>query len=421
MTHKKNKAEIISIGDELLIGQVVNSNASWMGEQLFLNGFTLQWVTTIGDNEEDIHNAIQIAVQRAQFVFLTGGLGPTADDLTKPALANFFHVDLKFNPDAFHQIEELFALRGFSVTERNRLQAMLPSNCKPIKNRNGTAAGMWFEHNGSIIVSMPGVPFEMKPMFSEQILPALKQTYPSLTYRFKTIMTSGAGESFLADIIQQWEESLPSHFKLAYLPQPGIVRLRLGGYGTEPAQVEKELEKLSVELKDLLELYVYGHDNQMLEEVVGNLLRQNELTIATAESCTGGYISHLITSVPGSSAYFKGGVVAYANEVKEDVLNVSASILKLHGAVSREVAESMAVGARELMKSDYALAVTGIAGPDGGTKEKPVGTTWISVAWEGGIYSQKFQLGEERGRNIRRAALAALNMLRLELIKKAER
>lgn len=417
MKAKQNIAEIISIGDELLIGQVINSNASWMGEQLFLNGISLRFVTTIGDVEEHLHDALDRAIGRAQFIFLTGGLGPTSDDITKPAICNYFNVTLEFNEEAYKQVAALFKRRGMPVTERNRLQAMLPSNCKPVENFHGTAPGMWFEHEGSIIISMPGVPFEMKPMFSEQLIPSIKRRFITSNYFFKTIMTTGAGESFLADLIKDWEAQIPSNFKLAYLPQPGIVRLRIGGNGPDGQVVLQELNRLTDELRTLLKDYVYGFDNQSLEEIVSQLLHQKHLTVATAESCTGGYIAHLLTSISGSSAYFKGSIVAYSNEIKTGFLGVPSQMIDNHGAVSREVAEAMATGLLRRFQTDYAIGVTGIAGPDGGTKEKPVGTVWIAVAGANEIISKKFQLGEQRDRNIRRAALAALNMLRLEIIK----
>jgi nicotinamide-nucleotide amidase len=418
VSHKINRAEIISIGDELLIGQVVNSNAAWMGEQLFLNGISLHWITTVGDTEEAIHQALHNALDRSQFIFLTGGLGPTSDDITKTALCSFFDVPLVFNQQAYDQIVALFSRRGFPLTERNRLQAMLPSNCTAIANQNGTASGMWFEYQDSIIVSMPGVPFEMKPMFEKQLLPTIKSRFNVSSYLFKTVMTTGVGESFLADRIREWEQQLPSNFRLAYLPQPGIVRLRIGGQDSDKEKVRHELNNLVAGLQQLIPEFIYGYDNQSLEEVVGSLLSRQGKTVATAESCTGGYIAHLLTSIAGSSTYFKGSVVAYANEIKTALLGVPQIMLLQYGAVSQQVAEAMAIGLRKRFETDFAVAVTGIAGPDGGTIGKPVGTVWIAVADKTGVQSSIFHLGDLRMVNIRRAALAALNMLRLELVKK---
>lgn len=415
---EKGAAEIISIGDELLIGQVINSNASWMGEQLFLNGIALRRVTTIGDDAKQLHAALGEALLRVQFVFLTGGLGPTSDDITKPALCSFFDAELEFNQEAYEQVEALFRRRGLAVTERNRQQAYLPALCRPIQNLNGTAPGMWFDVGESVIVSMPGVPFEMKPMFSEQVIPAIRRKYTTYNYFFRTIMTIGVGESFLADKITDWQLQLPEGYSIAYLPQPGIVRLRLGGSGTDGQAVLQTLNRLVAELSELLKEHVYGYDNQSIEEVVFQLLRSAGKTIATAESCTGGYIAHLLTSLPGSSTCFKGSIVAYSNEIKTGYLGIADSIILTEGAVSQQVAEGMAASIREKFGTDFGIGVTGIAGPDGGTTEKPVGTVWIAIAGADGVFSQKFQLGEQRDRNIRRSALAALNMLRLRLLDK---
>lgn len=418
---KQGTAEIISIGDELLIGQVINTNASWMGEQLFLNGIDLQQVTTIGDDTEQLHRAIQNALERVQFIFLTGGLGPTSDDLTKPALCSFFDVPLIFYQDAYEQVEALFARRGMSVTERNKQQAMLPANCTAVPNHNGTAPGMWFDVEDAVIVSMPGVPFEMRPMFAEQVIPELKKRFATSHYLFKTVMTTGVGESTLADQIQQWEAALPAHFKIAYLPQPGILRLRVGAHGDDAVVLQNQLNEQVKALCDLIPEWIYGFDNQLLEEVVGAQLSVNGWSVATAESCTGGYLAHLLTSIAGSSAYFKGSVVAYANEIKEKMLHVKRASLEQYGAVSETVAQEMAIGLRQQFDTDFALSTTGIAGPDGGSTEKPVGTVWIALATRTGCQAQRFQLGEHRDRNIRRASLAALNMLRVEMESRTEK
>ncbi len=414
---RKGICEIITIGDELLIGQVVNTNASWMGEQLSLNGQHLQRITSVGDTKPDILDALREAVSRAEFVFITGGLGPTADDITKPVLCEFFGSQLVFNQEAFDQVKALFQRRGMEVSERNKTQAMLPSNCHPIKNENGTAPGMWFEHNNTTIISMPGVPFEMKAMFQNQVIPKVLSMVEHKTILHKTIMTNGIGESFLADNIKDWEQALPGNFKLAYLPQPGMVRLRLSGSGDHADELQHIMNKLVNSLIPLISEYVFGFDNASMEEVVGDLLKKSHKTVGTAESCTGGYLAHLFTSISGSSAYFKGSVIAYANEIKTNELNVNSSDIEQFGAVSKEVVEAMALGLKQKFDVDFALATSGIAGPDGGTTEKPVGTVWIALATPKGIISQKFQFGEHRGRNISRSALAALNMLRLTLRK----
>ncbi len=412
----KATAEIISIGDELLIGQVVNTNASWMGELLFANGIALSRVVTIGDSESELHQALDNALKRVQFVFLTGGLGPTSDDITKPALCSFFKVPLVFNDEAYGYVETLFARRGIAVTARNREQAMVPANAAIIQNANGTAPGMWFEKDDAVIVSMPGVPFEMKHMFEKQVLPRVKALSQSDYHLFKTVMTTGTGESMIADRIAGWESALPAHLKLAYLPQPGIVRLRLGGHLHDKTLLEKQLSEEVEKMCSLIPEYVYGFDEQIPEEVVGSLLAQKGLKVGTAESCTGGYLADLFTSIPGSSRYFKGSVVAYDNQVKTETLRVNAGTILLHGAVSEVVAIEMAKGLRDLLQLDYALSTTGIAGPDGGTAEKPVGTVWIGLAGPEGVKAFHFLLGDQRDRNIRRASLAAINLLRLELI-----
>lgn len=415
MSAKDGLAEIISIGDELLIGQVINSNAAWMGEQLFASGIALRRVTTIGDNESELHETLNAAIGRAQFIFLTGGLGPTSDDITKPALCSFFGVSLVWNQAAFHQVEALFSRRGMSVSERNRLQAMLPANCVPIPNVHGTAPGMWFEHEGSVIVAMPGVPFEMKPMFTDEVLTRIRSRFGGTNYFFRTVMTTGAGESAIADRLKTFERTLPAGFKLAYLPQPGIVRLRLGASGSDGQQLLQTLNNKVAELVSLLPDLVYGFDNEMPEETVSNLLKARNLTLGLAESCTGGYLAHLITSLPGSSVIFKGSIVAYANEAKTALLGIDEATISRFGAVSQEVAIAMAKGVRSKLKADFALGITGIAGPDGGSPEKPVGTVWIALDGPGHCEAQHFVFGDKRDRNIRRSALAALNMLRKAL------
>ncbi|MCK9451273.1 MAG: competence/damage-inducible protein A [Bacteroidales bacterium] len=417
MTNKQaGKAEIISIGDELLIGQVVNTNASWMAEILSESGIDLHKITTIGDDRQELFDAIDGAFKQAQFVLLTGGLGPTADDLTKPALCEYFNTELAFHEPTYKNVEALFKRRGFLLTDRNKQQAMLPKACTPIPNSNGTAAGMWFEKEGSVVVSMPGVPFEMKQMFEHEVLPRMKALYHEMFYARKTIMTSGVGESFLADKISDWENALPPFMKLAYLPQPGIVRLRLSGRHANQQFLQQTLDSEIQKLIALIPELIFGFDDELLEKVVGNLLRDKKASLATAESCTGGYIAHLLTSIAGSSAYFKGSVVAYENQVKTNLLGVSTHDLIQQGAVSREVVEQMAKGIKQKLDTDYAIATSGIAGPDGGTDEKPVGTVWIALAGPDFVISERFHFGEHRGRTIRRSALTALEMLRKALI-----
>ncbi len=415
-TEKKGTAEIVSIGDELLIGQVVNTNASWMAEQLSLAGIKLNRITAIADEVEALHRALDEAIERSEFILLTGGLGPTADDLTKPALCSYFNTEMVFNEAAFAQIEKLFSARHMPVTDRNREQAFLPANCQPIENANGTAPGMWFSHKMSYIAAMPGVPFEMKTMFAQQLIPMMLAISEKRVFLHKTVMTTGLGESWLADRIKDWEDNLPKNLHLAYLPQPGIVRLRLSGLGVDAKILADEMQLQVNNLTALIPDLVYGFDNQSMEEVVADLLKKQQRNIATAESCTGGYIAHLLTGIPGSSAYFKGAIVAYDNSVKSGLLDVDEQLLQTHGAVSKEVVEAMADGARAKLGVSLAVATSGIAGPDGGTDDKPVGTVWIALSSENGTTSERFQFGEHRGRNIRRSGLSALNMVRLWLL-----
>ncbi len=412
------KAEIINIGDELLIGQVVNTNASWMASQLNKAGISVVQTTSIADDGKAIKNTLNQAFKRAGIVLLSGGLGPTKDDITKKILADYFDSKLIFHAPTFTQVKKIFAARKLPVTEVNRQQAMIPEKCKPLFNKNGTAPGMWFEQDGKVAVSMPGVPFEMKAMMQEQVIPALIRYFKMETIVHKTVMTTGMPESMLAERIMDWENNLPSYIKLAYLPQPGIVRLRLSGRGESCQKLEAEIKEQVEQLKMLIPEIIFGYDDVRLEEVVGQLLLKDKKTISTAESCTGGYMAHLITSIPGSSGYFEGAVVSYSNRIKSELLAVSSEMLEKYGAVSREVVMAMAEGARKKLKTDYCLAVSGVAGPDGGTEEKPVGTVWLALASPGGTETRLFHFGEHRGRNIRRSALAALNMLRLQLEKR---
>ena len=408
--------EIISIGDELLIGQVVNTNSSWMAEELNKNGFAVKRVYAISDQGDEIISAVSQALERAEIVLLTGGLGPTKDDITKKVLMDYFDSKPIFNEEVYEHIKKMFSSRNYPLSEVNRQQAFLPDNCKILPNVVGTAAGMWFEKNGRVVVSMPGVPFEMKRLMSEQVIPRLKKKFNPGIILHKTIMTTGMGESMLAEKIEDWENSLPENIKLAYLPQPGIVRLRLSASGENESEIRETLDNLSKQLHNIIPKLIYGYDELSLEEAVGNELRKRNLKLATAESCTGGYIAHLITSIAGSSDYFEGSVVSYSNQIKETILGVKPDVLEKYGAVSQQVVEQMAMGVKEKFKTNYAVSTSGIAGPGGGTDEKPVGTVWIGVAGPGFVKSKRFQFGDHRGRNIRRSALMALNMLRLAII-----
>ncbi len=408
-------AEIISIGDELLIGQVVNTNASWMAAELNKNGINVIQISSVSDDGMHIRTALDEAFQRAQIVLMTGGLGPTKDDITKHVLADYFQSGMVFHQPTFEHIQALFGIRNYPLTDVNRLQAEIPEKCIPLKNLHGTAPGMWFERDGKVAVSMPGVPFEMKTLMTEEVIPRLKEKFQLGHIYHKTIMTHGTGESALAARIESWESALPATMKLAYLPQPGIVRLRLSVSGERGEELKEAVHHQCRQLAQLIPELIFGYDDILMEEVVGNYLKANGKTLSAAESCTGGYLSHLVTAIPGSSAYFNGSVVSYSNAAKHQLLGVPEEVIEQFGAVSQQVVELMATGARQRFSTDYAMAVSGIAGPDGGTPEKPVGTVWIALATPEGVQSQLFHFGEHRGRNIRRSALAALNMLRVEL------
>jgi nicotinamide-nucleotide amidase len=409
-------AEIISIGDELLIGQVINTNASWMAQQLQEIGIPVKQVSAIADDAEDIRKALDLAFSRADVILLTGGLGPTRDDITKHTLCKYFNTHLVFHEPSFENILRLFGARGVTVSAVNRRQAEVPANCTPLLNIHGTAPGMWFEKDKKILVSLPGVPFEMEALMEKEILPRLAKEDNHRIIVHKTILTQGIGESALAGIIQEWEDQLPGNMKLAYLPQPGQVRLRITAYGASREKTNAEADEQVEILKGLIPDLIYGFGNDTMEEVAGRLLKEKHLTLCTAESCTGGYLAHMITTVSGSSEYYTGSVIAYSNRIKQEFLGVSEKSLVTFGAVSEQVVREMAEGARKRMNTDIAVAISGIAGPDGGTIEKPVGTVWIAVATTSGTMAKKFMFGEHRGRNIRKAALAALNLVRLELL-----
>lgn len=404
--------EIITIGDELLIGQVVDTNSAWMAQHLNALGIRVKQITSVSDDREHILKALAEAARRVDIILITGGLGPTKDDITKVTLCEYFNTGLRFDERAYEDVERLFKQRGREITPTNRKQAEVLENCTVLYNSRGTAPGMWVEDKGKIYVSMPGVPFEMKTMMEKDVLPRLTQRFTLPAIVHKTILTQGIGESFLSDLITDWEDALPQHIKLAYLPSPGMVRLRLSAYGEVKSVLEQELNALLPPLQNLIAKFIYGYEDDTLEGVVGQLLLQNKATLSTAESCTGGYIAHRITSVSGSSAYFKGAVVAYDNAVKENQLQVPKALLDHHGAVSEEVVTHMAKAVRQLLQTDYSIACSGVAGPTGGTEAKPVGTVWIAVGTPAGVISKKLQLGDSRERVIHETALYAMNLLR---------
>ncbi len=406
------KTEIITIGDELLIGQVENTNASWIARTLNDHGIAVARVTTISDQREDILSAIKQAKERAKLIILTGGLGPTNDDITKYTLCEYFNTTLAVNTDVLNDIKAFLSAKNAVLNERNKKQAEVPVDARIIRNDYGTAPGLLFENKQHIVVALPGVPHEMKNMINKHLIPMLKKDYQASSVYHKTIMTYGAFEAELAEKLNDFENELPAEIKMAYLPSLGYIRLRLSVSGigrNEGIQlVEKQVDKLN----GIIPGYIYGYDNQPLELVLGELLKQNNKTVATAESCTGGAIANLVTSIPGSSAYYKGSVVAYDNSIKASLLMVDPSVIDKHGAVSRPVVEQMVNGAIKRFNADYAIATSGIAGPAGGTPQKPVGTTWIAVGNNTTVHAEQFVFGNRRDRNIAKSAYTGLNMLR---------
>lgn len=409
-------AEIITIGDELLIGQVVDTNSAWMGQKLNEIGIKVKQITSISDDKAHILTTLDEAKKRADIILITGGLGPTKDDITKKTLCEFFKTDLVFHEPSFQIIEEIFRSRGRQITETNKQQAFVPANCKVILNKNGTAPGMWFNDGKTIFISMPGVPNEMKGLMESEVIPQLKSRFNLAPIVHKTILTQGIGESFLSDLIEKWEVALPSYMKLAYLPSAGMVRLRITAGGKDEAALRNEVETQAEELKKLIPDFIYGYETDQLESLIGELLVKKGLTLSTAESCTGGYIAHRITSVAGSSRYYMGSILPYSNDLKTGLLNVDPALIEKHGAVSKEVVVEMAESIRKFLKTDYSIATSGIAGPTGGSEQKPVGTVWIAIAGPESTTAWKVQLGSNRLRVITETALHALNGLRKELI-----
>lgn len=405
----------ISIGDELLIGQVINTNAAWLGEQLSAAGFQLDSALTIGDSEKAILEAFNGCMD-ADLVLVTGGLGPTADDITKPTVCKFFGTELAFCQEAYDNIVALFNRRGFQMSERNRGQAFLPKSCIYVPNNYGTAPCMWLEKDGVVFVFMPGVPFEMKGIFADELLPRFTKRFHSVPYEKRVVMTTGIGESFLADKIKDWETTLPIFLSLAYLPQYGMVRLRLSGRHEDADLLHQTLDTEIEKLKALVPEYIFSMEDQPIERVVFNLLINKGKTFATAESCTGGNLAHVFTLIPGSSEVFKGTAVTYATPMKTKVLGVPSTTIETYGVVSQQVVEGMAKGVRDLMEADFGVATTGVAGPGGGSAETPVGTVWIAVASPKGLTSKCFNFGKDRENVINRATVAAFEMLRETLL-----
>jgi len=410
-------AQIITIGDELLIGQTIDTNSAFIGSELSSIGFDITRKISIHDRRDDILQTFSGVTGKTELVMVTGGLGPTSDDITKQTICEFFDTRLVLNKSVLTMIEEMMRRRGVQMNENNRMQAMVPESCRVIQNERGTAPGMLFEKDKTMFIFMPGVPFEMKYMMTEHILPILKERFTSQVIIHKNIMTYGAPEARLAEMLSGFEKELPGEISLAYLPSSGVIKLRLTAKGTDrdllTGIIVEQVKKLYRTIPEL----IYGEDEKSLEKVIGELLKERKQTVSTAESCTGGKIAEMITSIAGSSEYYKGSVIAYDNSVKKHLLGVPDDLIRKYGAVSRQVVEQMASGARKLMGTDFSVATSGIAGPDGGTDSKPVGMVWIAVSSDKGTIAEKYIYGSERIQNILRFSNAALNLLRLQIIR----
>lgn len=405
-------ASIITIGDELLIGQVIDTNSAWMAQELNKAGIAVKRRVAVGDVWDEIWSALDEEQKHADIILITGGLGPTSDDITKPLLCKYFNGKMIVDEAAKQNVLNIFTKLNRPIIERNLKQAEVPDTCTVLQNNRGTAPGMWFVQNNKVFVSLPGVPHEMKGLMTNEVIPKLLEqfTFPHIAHR--TLLTAGVGESFLAELIKDFETLLPQDVKLAYLPNFGMVRLRLTSSGTNKTEVETNINHQFEKLQHLVQKYLVTNVDEPMEAVVAHLLLKNNKTVGTAESCTGGYISHLITAMPGSSAYYKGSVIAYAYDAKENLLSVNKSELETKGAVSESVVTQMTKGALKNLDVDYAIAVSGIMGPGGQTPDKPVGTVWIGVGNRNEIVTQKMQFKFDRIRNIQLTATVALNMLR---------
>ena len=409
-------AEIITVGDEILIGQIVDTNAAYIARRLNEAGIVVRERTSVGDNAEQIADSIERAFANSDIVIMTGGLGPTKDDITKTVLAEMFGARLVNDTRVAEHVRRMLELRGIAYNDLNRGQSLVPECCTVLFNAHGTAPGMWFERNGKVLVSLPGVPFEMKHLMDDEVLPRLKSRFALRSVVHRTMITEGIAESVLAERIAAWEDALPQYLKLAYLPAPNIVRLRLSAYEVEGDAVRSEIEARFCELYDIIPDNIVGYESATLQETVHRLLIDKGATLAVAESCTGGSIASKFTAMAGASAYFKLGAVTYSNDSKIAILGVSPETLAQYGAVSEQTAREMAEGARRIAGADYAVATTGIAGPSGGTDAKPVGTVWFAVASSAGTFAVMRNSGTDRGQIIERAAAYAIELLRDRII-----
>ena len=405
------RAEIITIGDEILIGQIVDTNSAWMAQKLNLAGIKVKQISSVSDDRQHILEALNESKSRADLILITGGLGPTKDDITKKTLAEYFKTGYRLDQDALENVKRIFLKYKAPLLEINIKQAEVLDNCVTLLNLNGTAPGMWIEHEDKIFVSMPGVPFEMMYMMEEQVIPKIKQAFKLPIIIHHTILTAGIGESILAEKIESIEDSLPEHIKLAYLPKLGTVRVRLSGDGQNEEQLKKEISIYAKRIIDKIHEFVIAENDTPIEKVILDFMEAENLSLSIAESCTGGYISHQFTQHPGSSKVFLGGAVTYSNSLKISILGVSEITINNFGAVSEETVKEMSEGAKSAFHSDYSIAVSGIAGPDGGTIEKPVGTVWIAVTGKTKTITKTYNFGNKRTQNIERSATTALVLL----------
>lgn len=409
------KATIVTIGDEILIGQILDTNSRYISRALNAHGIVVAERTSIGDNREQIVETLDRTLAQSEVVIITGGLGPTKDDITKHTLCDYFGSTLRYDESEAEHIRTMLAARNIAFNELNRGQAMVPECCTVLHNAHGTAPGMWFEQNGRVVISLPGVPFEMQHLIDEEVMPRLKHHFELREIVHRTMITFGIAESILAERIAAWEEALPDHIHLAYLPAPNVVRLRLSAYEVEGKEVRHEIDHLFEKLRSIIPNNIAGFEGASVEELVHNLLIERGESLAVAESCTGGAIASKFTAQAGASAYFLCGVVSYSNESKNKVLGVNMSDIAQYGAVSEQVAKAMAQGARAISGANFAISTTGIAGPTGGSKEKPVGTVWIGVATPERCFALCKNCGTDRSQIISRATAYAIAMLYDEL------
>lgn len=413
-------AYLLTIGDEILIGQITDTNSAWMAQQLNMQGIRIVGKTSVGDVHEEIVEAVRYALSKADLILLTGGLGATKDDITKKALAEYFNVPMIFHDETLERMTYFFKKINRTVSDLNKSGCFMPQNALILNNDRGLAPGMWFTEGAKVLVSMPGVPHEMQHLMTDRVLPRLRTSFPMSPIVHRTLLTAGEGETTLAEKLNDFEEVLPENVKLAYLPSFGTVRLRLTARGDDETFLNKQLDALKIDLEKIVGYAVAGYDEDTMPVAIGRMLTSQGLTLGIAESCTGGYLSHLMTTVSGSSAYFEGSVIVYSYNLKEKLLNVSKEMLDTEGAVSEECVRQMVAGTLDALNVDVAIAISGIAGPNGGTPDKPVGTVWIAVGNRQETIFYKINIDRGRLKNIEYAANTALNLLRKFLLQTAK-